>query len=82
MKATTIKLEKTLLDQLYELIPKDQTLSKFVKEILQKEVLKRKMANAAQNYNQFLKDSADEAESEELWESADLLAEPISKGKN
>ena len=76
MKATTIKLEKPLLDQLYELMPKGKTLSKFVKEVLQKEITRSKMANAALEYNKFLLENKDEAEMEELWEDADLYYKP------
>jgi len=76
MKATTIKLEKLLLDQIYELMPKGKTLSKFVKEVLQKEITRSKMASAALEYNKFLLENKDEAVMEELWEGADLYSKP------
>lgn len=76
MKATTIKLEKPLLDQIYELMPKGKSLSKFVKEVLQKEVNRSKMAQAASEYNSFLSENLEEASLESDWEKADLSSDP------
>jgi hypothetical protein len=81
MKATTIKLEKPLLDQIYELMPKGKSLSKFVKEVLQKEVNRSKMVQAASEYNSFLAENLEEASLESDWEKADLSTDPIEVKK-
>lgn len=80
MEATTIKLENPLLNQLYESKPKGLSLSAFVRELLEREVRQRKMAQAAGQYSEFLKANPDEAVWMEEWEAAPL-DKPVQKGK-
>ncbi len=76
MRATTIKLEKQLLEELYRLMPENKSLSAFVKEILNREIIRSKLAESAIKYREFLSENKDEAEVELLWESADLTSNP------
>lgn len=78
MEATTIKLENPLLNQLYESKPEGLSLSAFVRELLEREVLQRKMAQAAGQYSEFLKVHPDETVWMEEWEAAPL-DKPLQK---
>ena len=83
MQATTIKLENPLLRELRNLTPRAMSLSAFIREILEQEIQRRKMVQAAEKYADFLKSSPGEREWLEEWESADLSRAPrlVRKGK-
>jgi len=74
MRATTIKVEGNLLEELNRRKPPSQSLSAYVRSVLQREVLRRKMADAAEQYAQFLSGTADERVWLEEWDRADLAA--------
>jgi hypothetical protein len=76
MQATTIKIENPLLDELRSLTPRTKSLSGFIREILEQEIQRRKMIQAAEKYADFLKSSPGEREWLEEWESADLSRAP------
>lgn len=81
MQATTIKIENPLLDQLKGCKPKDVSLSAFIREILESQVRKQKMAAAAQKYTEFLRENPDEDEWLKEWEEAPLEQEPKDRIK-
>ena len=77
MKASTIKIENPLLDQLYEARPdKKMSLSAFVRGILEADVRRRRGIEAADKYSEFLKSNPEEGEWLQDWESAPLGEEP------
>lgn len=85
MQATTIKLDGKLLTDLKHILPPDQSLTGFVRELILRELRARKMRRAAAEYTQFLKQNAPAAREQDEWENANLASEPRSrpsKGKS
>ena len=80
MKATTIKVEGELLRELERTKPTSQSLSAYVRSLLQQEVLRRKMAEATERYAEFLRETPDERAWLEEWVNADL-ARPPKRGR-
>lgn len=76
MKATTLKIEEPLLNKLHHFRPKDISFSAFVRGILEKEVRRRKMQNAASQYMEFLASDPIEKKWLEDWDASDLLVPP------
>ena len=76
MSATTIKLEGAILKELKEFKRSDQSLSALIRELLQSELRRRRMATAGQNYVSFLKDNAAESMEMDAWTSAALDTDP------
>ena len=72
MRATTIKVEGELLDELEREKSDSESLSSFVRSILEKEVVRRKMVDAAERYADFLRNRPDEREWLEEWERSDV----------
>jgi hypothetical protein len=72
MSATTIKLDSALLDELRQIKPPNQTLSGLVRELLECEIRRRRMARASTEYMRFLEQSPDEADELEAWAEAPL----------
>jgi hypothetical protein len=79
MKATTIKVEGELLRELERTKPPSQSLSAYVRSLLQREILRRKMADAADRYTEFLRETPDERAWLEEWVNADLAKPPRRK---
>ena len=76
MKATTIKVEGELLKELQKCKPSSQSLSGYVRSLLQQEIMRRKMSAAAERYAGFLRDHDDERAWLEEWDTADLARPP------
>lgn len=72
MKATTVKLDGKILEELDEIRPPAISLTAFVKGVLHSEYQRRKMRDAALEYSKFLRASEGEAEFLQEWEAADL----------
>ncbi|MEJ1971293.1 MAG: hypothetical protein WDM96_01850 [Lacunisphaera sp.] len=70
MPATTIKLEADLVKKVTALKPKDESISAFVRELIEKEHRSRANRAAAVEYRQFLHDNPEERAAMEVWESA------------
>jgi hypothetical protein len=79
MKATTIKLEGDLLEQLETVKPESMSVSAFVREVLERDIRQRKIASAASEYRNFIESNPEEERWLREWEKADLIAPP--KGK-
>lgn len=75
MPATTIKLEADLVKKVTALKPKDESISAFVRELIEKEHRARRHRAAAVEYQQFLQDNPVEKAAMEVWESAPLSDE-------
>ena len=73
MSATTIKLEADLVKKVAALKPKDESISGFVRELIEKEHRARENRASAVVYQQFLEDTPDERAAMEVWESAPLV---------
>jgi len=76
MSATTIKIENPLLGELKKFVSQRETLSSFIRKVLEKEVKRRKMIEAAELYSKFLAEHPSEQKWIEEWEKADLLSPP------
>ena len=81
MKANTIKIEEPILNDIYEVKPKEQSLSAFVREAVTRDIRRRRMAQAATEYLEFLDQSAKESQLLADWESASLELPPKTKGR-
>jgi len=73
MPATTIKLEADLVKKVAALKPKDESISGFVRGLIEKEHRERANRVSAVMYQQFLEDNPDERAAMEVWESAPLV---------
>jgi hypothetical protein len=76
MKATTIKLENGLLEDLEHACPTGCSISRFVRDILGAELERRKMESAAQDYVRFLSNNSEEADEMGTWEAAAMERAP------
>jgi hypothetical protein len=76
MPASTVKLEAALLREISAAKPPGQTLASFVREAIERELLRRKLRAAAEQYCVFLEEHPNEAEELELWENAPLATRP------
>lgn len=81
MQATTIKIENPLLSDLKLYLPKEESITSFVKSILEQEIQRKKMIQSAEEYAAFLETHQEEKESMEEWENADLNTSPKTKIK-
>lgn len=72
MSATTVKLESDLVQKVTELKPQGQSVSAFVRGLIEKEHRARQLHESAQTYEQFLREHPEEREAMEVWESAPL----------
>jgi hypothetical protein len=75
MPETTIKLESDLVKKVITLKPKDESISGFVRALIEKEHLAQSNRTAARLYQQFLNENPDERIAMETWESAPLVGE-------
>lgn len=73
MPSTTIKLEADLVKKVTALKPKDESISAFVRELIEQEHRVRANRAAAVTYRQFLHDHPEERIAMEGWESAPLV---------
>lgn len=75
MSATTIKLEADLVRKVTALKPKDESISGYVRELIEQEHRARENRAAAGLYQQFLDKNPEERAALEVWESAPLVDE-------
>jgi hypothetical protein len=79
MKATTIKIEGKLLSELQAAKPESVSLSAFVRNVLSKDLQRRKLAQAAASYEEFLAANPEEQLLLREWDEADLTRIPKRK---
>jgi Arc/MetJ family transcription regulator len=72
MKATTIKLDGAILQELKAFKEPDQNLTSLVRDLLRAQIHRRKMARAAEEYVAFMSENADESQELDSWASAPL----------
>ncbi len=72
MSATTIKLEADLVKKVTALKPKDESISGYVRDLIEREYSARAHREAAVTYQQFLLENPQERTAMEVWESAPL----------
>ena len=73
MPATTIKLEADLVKKVTALKPKDESISAYVRDLIEKEHRARANREAAVVYQEFLDKNPEERAAMEVWESAPLV---------
>jgi predicted CopG family antitoxin len=78
MPATTIKIESDLVKKVTGLKAKDESISGYVRELIEREYRARHHRQAAAAYQQFLQQHPEEKAAIEVWESAPLVQEPES----
>jgi len=76
MKATTIKLEGELLRELEQAKPARSSVTAFVREVLWRDLRRRKLAEAAVAYEAFVAANVEEQTWMREWNEADLAASP------
>jgi hypothetical protein len=72
MPATTIKLDADLAEKARLLMPKGASVSSFVRDLIEKESLERRLRDASAAYQDFLAKNPEELESLQVWEAAPL----------
>jgi len=75
MSATTIKLESDLVKKVAALKQPEESISAFVRELIEKEHRARVHRDAALAYRQFLHDHPEERAAVEVWETAPLVGD-------
>jgi predicted CopG family antitoxin len=73
MPATTIKLEADLVKKVSTLKSKGESISGFVRDLIEREHRARAHRAAAGVYQQFLDENPEERAAMEVWESAPLV---------
>jgi hypothetical protein len=81
MRATTVKVDGKLLEELERTKPVNETFSGYVRPILEREMRRRQLADAAEQYVQLLRDAPDERAWLDEWDAADLARPPARKRK-
>lgn len=76
MKATTVKIEGELLQALEKAKPQSVSLSAYIRELLRKDLKRRRLARAAASYQEFLAANPDEQSWLREWDEADLASPP------
>lgn len=79
MKATTIKIEGKLLQELEKAKPESVSLSAYVRQVLKKDLRRSRLAQAATSYQEFLAANPEEQSWLREWDEADLLTAPKRK---
>lgn len=72
MPATTVKLDSDLVEKVTALKLPEQSISGFVRSLIEREHSERRMRESAKAYEEFLRDHPAEREAMEVWESAPL----------
>jgi len=73
MPATTIKLEAELVKKVTSLKPEDESISGYVRSLIEREHRAREHRAAANVYRRFLDENPEERSAMEIWQSAPLV---------
>jgi len=79
MKATTVKLEGELLEDLEASKPTDQSLTAYVRSVLRENLDRIEVREAAVAYRAFVESDEDEKQWLGEWDRADLNTPPSNK---
>jgi predicted CopG family antitoxin len=74
MPSTTVKLDDGLVTKVSE-IKGDESISAYVRSLIEKEYRERLLRRAAADYGRFLEEHPAEREAMEVWEDAPLAGE-------
>jgi hypothetical protein len=81
MKATTIKIEGDLLEEIESVKPPEQSVTAYVRNVLRKNLDRERARRAGHSYMAFLNERPGEAEWLAEWAGADLAA-PVEADTN
>lgn len=76
MKATTVKVDGELLRAIEEIKPPSQSVTSYVRSVLQKAVDSHRLQEAAVAYRVFVEANPEERHWLLEWDSADLMSAP------
>jgi hypothetical protein len=76
MAASTVKLEAEILRKINAVKPRDQSLAAYVREAVERDILRRQLRTAAEHYQAFLSENVGEQQELEDWERAPLATAP------
>ncbi len=79
MKATTIKIDGELLNEIERAKPPGQSVTTYVRTVLRKNIEQHKIREAAAAYRAFVESHPEEREWLDEWERADLTTTPTEK---
>jgi len=79
MKATTIKIDGELLQELEQAKPQSISLSAYIRGVLKADLRRRGLSRAAVSYQEFLEANPEERSLLREWDEADLAAAPKAK---
>jgi len=79
MSATTIKVDGKLLQDIRAIKPPEQSVTSYVREVLEHDIRRQRMAEAGRRYRAFLNEHVDEASLVREWEAARLDQKPQNK---
>jgi len=82
MKATTIKLDGWILEELKSFKRPDQNLTALVRQLLKEQIHRAKMAQAAEEYTAFLRENPGEAAEMDAWSRVPLERNPPARRKS
>lgn len=75
MPATTIKLDADLVKKVTSMKSKNESISAYVRELIEKDHRARANRQATADYQQFLRENPEVRAAREVWESAPLVDE-------
>lgn len=78
MKATTVKIEGKLLEEIKAAKPASRSVSAHVRHVLKKDLERRKMRDAATAFKAFVEAHPEERAWLAEWDSADLASVPAT----
>lgn len=81
MKATTIKLDGLLLKNIESTRDRTESVTAFVKSVVEAELRRRKLRKAAEKYQRFLEAHPAEQQAQKEWDDADLASPPKSRSR-
>lgn len=79
MSATTVKLEAALLRDIQSVKPRNQSLAAYVRDAIERDVMRRRLRASAEEYQAFLREHPDEADEMGAWERSPLAKPPVRR---
>lgn len=78
---TTVKLDASVVREAASVLEPGQTLTSYVRQVVQRDIQRRKLKQAARVYREFLEKDPEERKDLEDWERADLARTPAPKSR-
>ncbi len=73
---TTVKLESSVVREAAAVLEPGQTLTSYVRDVVYRDVKRRRLKQAARTYRDFLAGNPEERAELDAWESVDLASPP------